>query len=123
MEGTLALADSLVVVGAPTVDGASRASKTLDWLVAHGYETQVDQAVVVLSCDRKSAEVDPKRVRGHFESRCRGVVEIPHDPHLASGSRIELERLRPATHDAFLALGALIADGFGGRPPAPLPGR
>jgi MinD-like ATPase involved in chromosome partitioning or flagellar assembly len=123
MEGTLALADSLVVVGAPTVDGASRASKTLDWLVAHGFETQVDQAVVVLSCDRKSAEVDPKRVRGHFESRCRGVVEIPHDPHLASGSRIELERLRPATHDAFLALGALIADGFGGRPPAPLPGR
>jgi MinD-like ATPase involved in chromosome partitioning or flagellar assembly len=123
MEGTLALADSLVVVGAPTVDGASRASKTLDWLVAHGYETQVDQAVVVLSCDRKSAEVDPKRVRGHFESRCRGVVEIPHDPHLASGSRIELERLRPATHDAFLALAALIADGFGGRPPAPLPAR
>jgi MinD-like ATPase involved in chromosome partitioning or flagellar assembly len=123
MEGTLALADSLVVVGAPTVDGASRASKTLDWLVAHGYEAQVAQAVVVLSCDRKSAEVDPKRVRGHFESRCRGVVEIPHDPHLASGSRIELERLRPATHDAFLALAALIADGFGGRPPTPLPGR
>jgi MinD-like ATPase involved in chromosome partitioning or flagellar assembly len=119
MEGTLALADSLVVVGAPTVDGASRASKTLDWLVAHGYEAQVAQAVVVLSCDRQSAEVDPKRVRGHFESRCRGVVDIPHDPHLASGSRIELDRLRPATHDAFLALAALIADGFGGRAPVP----
>ncbi|GAA0923287.1 MinD/ParA family protein [Pseudonocardia zijingensis] len=116
MEGTLALADSLVVVGAPTVDGASRASKTLDWLVAHGHEAQVANAVVVLSCDRTSAEVDPKRVRGHFESRCRGVVEVPHDPHLASGGRIELERLRPATHDAFLALAALLADGFGGRP-------
>lgn len=121
MEGTLALADSLVVVGAPTVDGASRASKTLDWLVAHGFEAQVAQAVVVLSCDRTSSEVDPKRVRGHFEDRCRGVVEIPHDPHLASGSRIELGRLRPATHDAFLALAALLADGFGGRPPTPPP--
>jgi MinD-like ATPase involved in chromosome partitioning or flagellar assembly len=120
MEGTLALADSLVVVGAPTVDGASRASKTLDWLVAHGYEGQVARAVVVLSCDRKSPEVDPKRVRGHFEARCRGVVEIPHDPHLASGGLIELERLRSATHDAFLELAALLADGFGGRPPAPL---
>jgi MinD-like ATPase involved in chromosome partitioning or flagellar assembly len=119
MEGTLALADSLVVVGAPTVDGASRASKTLDWLVAHGFEAQVAQAVVVLSCDRKSAEVDPKRVRGHFESRCRGVVDIPHDPHLASGGRIELDRLRPATHDAFLALAALLADGFSGRPVPP----
>jgi MinD-like ATPase involved in chromosome partitioning or flagellar assembly len=123
MEGTLALADSLVVVGAPTVDGASRASKTLDWLVAHGYESQVAQAVVVLSCDRQSTEVDPKRVREHFDSRCRGVVDIPHDPHLASGGRIELERLRPATHDAFLALAALLADGFGGRPPTPPPAR
>jgi MinD-like ATPase involved in chromosome partitioning or flagellar assembly len=120
MEGTLALADSLVVVGAPTVDGASRASKTLDWLVAHGYEAQVAQAVVVLSCDRTSAEVDPKRVRGHFESRCRGVVDIPHDPHLASGGRIELDRLRPSTHDAFLALAALLADGFSGRPVPPM---
>jgi MinD-like ATPase involved in chromosome partitioning or flagellar assembly len=120
MEGTLALADSLVVVGAPTVDGASRASKTLDWLEAHDYSAQVADAVIVLSCDRASGEVDPKRVRGHFEARCRGVVEIPHDPHLASGGRIELDRLRPATHDAFLALAALLADGFGGRPPAPL---
>jgi MinD-like ATPase involved in chromosome partitioning or flagellar assembly len=123
MEGTLALAGSLVVVGAPTVDGASRASKTLDWLVAHGYADQVAHAVVVLSCDRTSAEVDPRSVRGHFEARCRGVVEIPHDPHLASGGRIELDRLRPATRDAFLALAALLVDGFSSRPSTPPPGR
>jgi MinD-like ATPase involved in chromosome partitioning or flagellar assembly len=119
MEGTLALADSLVVVGAPTVDGASRASKTLDWLIAHGYAAQVAHAVVVLSCDRTSREVDARRVRGHFEARCRAVVEVPHDPHLATGSHIELDRLRPATQDAFLALAALLADGFGGRPTTP----
>jgi MinD-like ATPase involved in chromosome partitioning or flagellar assembly len=119
MEGTLALADSLVVVGAPTVDGASRASKTLDWLIAHGYAAQVAQAVVVLSCDRTSQDVDAGRVRGHFEARCRAVVEVPHDPHLATGGQIELGRLRPATVDAFLALAALLADGFGGRPAAP----
>jgi MinD-like ATPase involved in chromosome partitioning or flagellar assembly len=118
MEGTLALADSLVVVGAPTVDGASRASKTLDWLVAHGYAAQVAHAVVVLSYDRTSREVDAAQVRGHFEARCRGVVEVPHDPHLATGGRIELDRLRPATRDAFLALAALLADGFGARPAA-----
>jgi hypothetical protein len=46
-------------------------------------------------------------------------VEVPHDPHLSSGSRIELDRLRPATHDAFLALAALLADGFGGRSATP----
>jgi MinD-like ATPase involved in chromosome partitioning or flagellar assembly len=78
MEGTLALADSLVVVGAPTVDDASRAGKTLDWLVAHGHAAQVADAVVVLSCDRMSKEVDKARVREHFEARCRAVVEVPH---------------------------------------------
>ena len=119
MEGTLALADSLVVVGSPTVDGASRASKTLDWLIAHGYVSQVAGAIVVLSCDRMSKEVDRGRVRSHFEARCRGVVEVPHDPHLATGGRIELSRLRTATHDAFLTLGAMLADSFGavGRAP------
>jgi MinD-like ATPase involved in chromosome partitioning or flagellar assembly len=112
MEGTLALADTLVVVGAPTVDGASRASKTLDWLVMHGYAEQVADAVVVLSCDRVSPEIDRQRVRDHFRSRVRGVVEIPYDPHLATGGRIDLGLLREGTRSAFLELGAVIADRF-----------
>ena len=112
MEGTLARADSIVVVGAPTVDGAGRASKTLDWLVAHGHAELAADAVVVLSCDRRSAEVDAERIRDHFRSRVRGVVEIPHDPHLATGGRIDPARLRPATTDAFLELGATVADAF-----------
>ena len=112
MEGTLALADSLVVVGAPTVDGASRASKTLDWLMAHGYEEQVVDAVVVLCCDRVSPEIDRERVRAHFEARCRAVVEIPHDPHLATGGRLDLGAMRDPTRMAFLELGAHIADEF-----------
>jgi MinD-like ATPase involved in chromosome partitioning or flagellar assembly len=112
MAGTLEAADSLVVVGAPTVDGAGRASKTLDWLVAHGYGQLVAQAVVVLSQDRASAEVDGARVHAHFASRCRAVVELPHDPHLATGGRLDPGRLRPATRDAFLVLAAAVADGF-----------
>ena len=113
MEGTLALADSLVVVGAPTVDGASRASKTLDWLVMHGYAEQVADAVVVLCCDRVSPEIDRERVRSHFLGRSRAVVEIPYDPHLATGGRLDLGALREETQLAFLELGALIADEFG----------
>jgi MinD-like ATPase involved in chromosome partitioning or flagellar assembly len=112
MEGTLALADSLVVVGAPTVDGASRASKTLDWLVAHGYAEQVADAIVVLCCDRVSPEIDRERVRAHFLARSRAVVEIPYDPHLATGGRLDLAAMREPTKLAFLELGALIADEF-----------
>ncbi len=112
MEGTLGLADDLIVVGAPTVDGSSRASKTLDWLVAHGYAELAANAVVVLSCDRGSAEIDRGRVRDHFAARSRAVVEVPRDPHLATGGRVELARLRRPTRDAFLELAALIADRF-----------
>jgi MinD-like ATPase involved in chromosome partitioning or flagellar assembly len=119
MEGTLAVADTLVVVGAPTVDGASRASKTLDWLTAHGYADLVSRAVVVLSCDRTSADIDTTQIHNHFTSRCRSVHEIPHDPHLATGGRIDLDALRPRTRTRFLELAADIADGFAGADPQP----
>ncbi len=120
MEGTLALADGLIIVGALTVDGASRASKTLDWLVAHRHADLVRDAVVVLSRDRVSRDVDQDRVREHFAQRCRAVVDIPFDPHLATGGRIELGRLRRPASEAFLELAALMADRFEFTPGPPL---
>jgi MinD-like ATPase involved in chromosome partitioning or flagellar assembly len=119
MEGTLKLADSLIVVGAPTVDGASRAAKTLDWLLAHGHSGLAAEALVVLSHDRVSAAVDQRRIRAYFTSRCRAVVDVPHDPPLATGGRIELGRLDQRTRDAFLQLAALVTDRFptGAAPP------
>lgn len=113
MQGTLALADSLVIVGAPTVDAASRAAKTLDWLTAHGHQARVAEAVVVLCANRRSPEIDRERIRAHFETRCRTVVEIPDDPHLATGGRLDLHALREPTRLAFLELGAQLADQFG----------
>lgn len=114
MEGTLTLADALVVVGTPTVDGATRASRTLDWLHGHGFSALAEQAVVVVSQDRWSREIDRNVVRRHFESRVRAVVELPFDQHLAHGGRIDLARLAPATVDAVLLLAARITDGFEG---------
>jgi MinD-like ATPase involved in chromosome partitioning or flagellar assembly len=110
--GTLALADSLVIVGSPTADGASRANKTLDWLAVRGHSDRVADTVLVLTCDRARKHIDTERVRRHFEGRCRAVVEVPYDPHLAAGARIEPARLRPATYDAFRSLAALLADRF-----------
>ena len=48
----------------------------------------------------------------HFARRCRAVLEIPHDPHLAAGGRIELARLQPPALDAAYRLAALLADTF-----------
>jgi MinD-like ATPase involved in chromosome partitioning or flagellar assembly len=117
MRGTLALADGLVVVGAPTVDGASRAARTLDWLVAHGHAGLAADALVVLSHAPVGGDVDAARIRGYFAARCRGVVDVPHDPHLAGGGRIDLARLREPTCAAFLRLAALVAGRFAGRWP------
>jgi len=117
MEGTLALARSLVIVGAPTVDGASRASKTLDWLRAHGHENRAARAIVVLSCDRSSSEIDRDRLLEHFAMRCRAVVQVPHDPHLATGGRINLHALQEPTQDTFLEIAAYLADDFDPTPP------
>jgi len=113
MSGTLAIADSLVVVGAPSVDGASRASKTLDWLIAHGHEELVSRSVAVISSVRpNTGDVDMQVLRDHFAARCRAVIEMPYDPHLVTGGLIDLERVTPATRQAYLELSAAVADGF-----------
>ncbi len=112
MAGALSRAHGLVIVGSPTVDAAGRASKTLDWLWMNGYGPLASDAVAVLSTARSSAEVNSERIREHFAERCRAVVEIPHDPHLAVGGRVELARLQPATRAAAFQLAALVADGF-----------
>ncbi len=113
MSGTLAIADSLVVVGAPSVDGASRASKTLDWLIAHGHEELVSRSVAVISSVRpNTGDVDMSMVRAHFAARCRAVVEIPYDPHLVTGGLIDLDRVGAPARQAYLELSAHVADGF-----------
>jgi MinD-like ATPase involved in chromosome partitioning or flagellar assembly len=112
MKATLTLADSLIVVGTPTVDGASRAAKTLEWLIARGHRDLVADSVLVLCGDRASPEVDLGRVREHFARRCRATVEIPSDPHLTAGGRLDRTLLRDPTRMAFLQLGALMADRF-----------
>jgi MinD-like ATPase involved in chromosome partitioning or flagellar assembly len=112
MGGALDSSNTLVIAGAPTLDGASRAAKTLDWLGAHGYSELVERAVVALSCDRSSRDVDRAAIVSYFQARCHTVVEIPADPHLAIGGVIELDALREPTRDAFLRLSAAVAEQF-----------
>ena len=107
MSGTLARADSLIIVGAPTVDGGGRASRTLDWLWSNGHGQLAATAVAVLCSARTSPDVDRARIRAHFAERCRAVVEFPPDPLLAVGGRVELARLQPATRVAAFELAAL----------------
>jgi MinD-like ATPase involved in chromosome partitioning or flagellar assembly len=125
MAGVLRLADQIVLVSSPSVDGARSASATLDWLQAHNYGDLVRQAVVVLSVvrPRSKSTVDLDRLEAHFAARSRAVVRIPYDPHLEEGAEVDLAQLNRATADAYLSLAAEVGDGFARpRRPAP-PGR
>ncbi|WP_243712526.1 MinD/ParA family protein [Actinomadura sp. 6K520] len=114
MAGVLSLADQLVLVSSPSVDGARSASATLDWLEAHDHGHLVRNGVVVLSMvrNRTRSQVDLDKLQAHFESRCRAVVRIPYDDHLEEGAEVELEQLAPATREAYLHLAAVVGDGF-----------
>jgi MinD-like ATPase involved in chromosome partitioning or flagellar assembly len=114
MAGVLRLADQIVLVSSPSVDGARSASATLDWLQAHGYGDLVRQAVVVLSVvrPRSKSTVDMDRLEQHFAARCRAVVRIPYDRHLEEGAEVDLVQLNRATADAYLALAAEVGEGF-----------
>jgi MinD-like ATPase involved in chromosome partitioning or flagellar assembly len=115
MTGVLRLADQIVLVSSPSVDGARSASATLDWLQAHGYRDLVRHAVVVLAMirPRGRSAVDTGRLEQHFAARCRAVVTVPYDSHLGEGAEVEMDRLDRATADAFLMLAAETGDGFG----------
>jgi len=114
MAGVLRLADQIVLVSTPSVDGARSASATLDWLQAHGYGDLVRDGVVVLAVvrPRSKSTIDLGRLEQHFATRCRAVVRVPYDAHLEEGAEVELDQLSKATADAYLALAAEVGDGF-----------
>jgi putative peptide zinc metalloprotease protein len=111
--GILDASDQIVVVIAPSLDGARAASSTLDWLEENGYGRLVDGAVGVVNGVRAATTaLDLDRVEGHFAARCRTTVRIPWDRHLETGAETAVEELAAETRQAYLELAAAIASGF-----------
>ncbi|MDI5972895.1 SCO5717 family growth-regulating ATPase [Streptomyces sp. SL13] len=113
MRGVLDLADQLIIISTPSVDGASSASTTLDWLSAHGYADLVNRSLTVISGVRETGKmIKVDDIVQHFETRCRGVIVVPFDEHLAAGAEVDLDMMRPKTREAYFNLAALIAEDF-----------
>ncbi|MEW1678566.1 SCO5717 family growth-regulating ATPase [Streptomyces noursei] len=113
MRGVLDLADQLIIISTPSVDGASSASTTLDWLSAHGYADLVQRGITVISGVRETGKmIKIEDIVSHFETRCRGVVVVPFDEHLAAGAEVDLDMMRPKTREAYFNLSALVAEDF-----------
>ncbi|WP_339131945.1 SCO5717 family growth-regulating ATPase [Streptomyces sp. f51] len=113
MRGVLDLADQLIIISTPSVDGASSASTTLDWLSAHGYADLVARSITVISGVRETGKmIKVDDIVSHFETRCRGVVTVPFDEHLAAGAEVDLDMMRPKVREAYFNLSALVAEDF-----------
>ncbi|WP_217140159.1 SCO5717 family growth-regulating ATPase [Streptomyces sp. AC627_RSS907] len=113
MRGVLDLADQLIIISTPSVDGASSASTTLDWLSAHGYADLVSRSLTVISGVRETGKmIKVEDIVAHFQTRCRGVVVVPFDEHLAAGAEVDLDMMRPKVREAYFNLAALVAEDF-----------
>uniref|UniRef100_UPI00117E290E MinD/ParA family ATP-binding protein n=1 Tax=Streptomyces sp. JHA26 TaxID=1917143 RepID=UPI00117E290E len=113
MRGVLDLADQLIIISTPSVDGASSASTTLDWLSAHGYADLVSRSITVISGVRETGKmIKVEDIVGHFQTRCRGVVVVPFDEHLAAGAEVDLDMMRPKVREAYFNLAAMVAEDF-----------
>ncbi|AWB83276.1 MinD/ParA family protein [Corynebacterium liangguodongii] len=113
MAGVLDLANTLILVTSPALDGAQSAAATLDWLSLHGYDQLATNAVVVISVHAPGAlTVDVDTLAAHFAARTRCVHVIPYDRHLAEGSVVRLERINARTLHAYELLAADVASDF-----------
>ncbi|MET9774886.1 SCO5717 family growth-regulating ATPase [Streptomyces sp. NPDC006367] len=113
MRGVLDLADQLIIISTPSVDGASSASTTLDWLSAHGYADLVSRSITVISGVRETGKmIKVEDIVSHFQTRCRGVVVVPFDEHLAAGAEVDLDMMRPKVREAYFNLAAMVAEDF-----------
>jgi MinD-like ATPase involved in chromosome partitioning or flagellar assembly len=111
MRGVLDLADQLIIVSTPSVDGASSASTTLDWLSAHGYADLVQRSITVVSGVRETSKmIKVEDIVAHFQTRCRGVVVVPFDESLAAGAEVNLAMMKPKVREAYFELATLVGE-------------
>jgi putative peptide zinc metalloprotease protein len=111
-QGILRVADQLVLVLAPSLDGARAASLTLDWLQEHGLSDLVEGSVAAINQSDGRSLVEIDRIEQHFAARCRATQRIPWDRHLGAGAESDFDELTTAARDAYVELAAKVADGF-----------
>ncbi|MFF7652905.1 SAV_2336 N-terminal domain-related protein [Streptomyces sp. NPDC007983] len=112
--GIFDLADQLMIVTTTSAEHRWSAHTILDRLEEDGYAELVRRAVTVIERSSETeARPDDELAEG-FRARCRGVVVVPYDGHVAAHGEIDLEQLAPKTLDAYVDLAALVAEGFPG---------
>ena len=102
-------ADVVVIPSTYQRDVGFSASWVLDHLIQTGREELAEHAVTVLTAADPST--DPKvreELLHHFSARTEQVVEIPYDPHIATGGPIHWDRLNDVTRRAWVQAAAVV---------------
>jgi MinD-like ATPase involved in chromosome partitioning or flagellar assembly len=120
----LTVADQLVLVAPASPDAARALAMTLEWLGAHGYEALAANSITVVNGLSKRSMPHAEQAELVVRGRCRAIVRVPWDDHLAEpqaerGIRDSLDpgatasrlgQLRPPVLQAYTALaGVLVA--------------
>ena len=124
----LAEASQLILVAPASPDAARAVSMTSEWLGGHGHSALARQAIAVLNGVSQRSVHHAEQAELVLRGRCRAIVRVPWDDHLAEaqaerGIRDSLEdgqarlaRLRPAVLQAYTALAGVLVSSLASDP-------
>jgi MinD-like ATPase involved in chromosome partitioning or flagellar assembly len=127
----LAVADQLVLVAPASPDAAQSLAMTTEWLAAHGYGALTANAITVLNGLSKRSMPHAEQAELVVRGRCRAIVRVPWDDHLAEpqagqgtpgspsqlGEPSRLTQLRPPVLAAYTALAGVLVASLASRLP------
>ena len=119
----LAVADQLILVAPASPDAARALAMTQEWLGVHGYEALATNSITVVNGLSKRSMPHAEQAELVVRGRCRAIVRVPWDDHLAEplaergirdslnpAAASRLGQLRPPVLQAYTALaGVLVA--------------
>jgi MinD-like ATPase involved in chromosome partitioning or flagellar assembly len=126
----LAAADQLVLVAPASPDAARSLAMTTEWLAAHGYDALTANSITVLNGLSKRSMPHAEQAELVVRGRCRAIVRVPWDDHLAEPQAEQgirdsfdqapepsrLRRLRPPVLQAYTALAGVLVASLADRP-------
>ena len=126
----LAVADQLVLVAPASPDAARALAMTREWLGAHGYEALATNSITVVNGLSKRSMPHAEQAELVVRGRCRAIVRVPWDDHLAEpqaerGIRDSLDpdaaasrlgQLRPPVLQAYTALAGVLVSALAASP-------
>lgn len=115
--GVLASASGAVIVASASIDGARQAAVTMDWLRQNGHQDLLNRSCVVVNhVGPRKPNVDTGDLVHQFQKHVAPgrVFVLPWDKHIAAGTEIHFDLLRPAYRRRALELAAALSDDFEG---------